>query len=140
MPIRPENKARYPKDWPEITRAIKVDRAKGRCECLGECGRPVYHLRADDGRCHNVHGESAYATGSLVVLTTGHLNHVPEDCRPENLRAWCPGCHLHYDRDHHSETRARTRREAEEAAGQVALIPLDGDAKALYPVDSGGSA
>lgn len=32
MPIRPENKHRYPPNWPEISREIK-DRAGWRCEC-----------------------------------------------------------------------------------------------------------
>lgn len=117
-PIRPENRARYPADWPEISRAIK-DRAGWRCECEGECGRPPGHLDAG-GRCVNVHGQPAYGTGSKVVLTTAHLNHQPEDCRPENLKAMCQGCHLHYDRDHHAQTRAATRA-AVVAAGQEVL-------------------
>lgn len=114
MPIRPENRGRYPDDWPEITRRIKVDRAQGRCECNGECGRPEWHL-SRDGRCANRHGEPALGTGSRVVLTTAHLNHTPEDCADENLKAMCQGCHLHYDREHHAATRAATRR-AEDAA------------------------
>lgn len=43
-------------------------------------------------------------TGSLVVLTVAHLDHTPENCDPENLRAWCQRRHLHYDREHHRET------------------------------------
>lgn len=31
MPIRPENKARYPKDWPAISKRIR-ERSGGRCE------------------------------------------------------------------------------------------------------------
>lgn len=27
MPIRPENRDRYPKDWPEISRRIRFERA-----------------------------------------------------------------------------------------------------------------
>ena len=37
MPIRPENKARYPKNWKEIADRIRK-RARNRCECRGECG------------------------------------------------------------------------------------------------------
>lgn len=40
MPIRPENRDRYPVDWPEISERIRHDRASNRCECRGECGRP----------------------------------------------------------------------------------------------------
>ena len=106
MPIRPENKCRYPADWPEISRRIRFERADGRCECEGECGRGTHQ-----GRCPNVHGGAAYGTGSVVVLTVAHLNHTPEDCGDGNLKAMCQGCHLHYDRDHHQQTAYRTRRE-----------------------------
>jgi hypothetical protein len=40
-----------------------------------------------------------------VVLTIAHLDHTPENCDPDNLRAWCQRCHLTYDRDHHRQTR-----------------------------------
>lgn len=109
MPIRPENRARYPKDWKAISARIR-ERAGQRCECEGECGRGTH-----DGRCPNLNGEPAYGTGSKVVLTTAHLNHTPEDCRDENLKAMCQGCHLHYDREHHAETAYRTRREGKAA-------------------------
>ncbi|MGR6028984.1 hypothetical protein ACS7JX_19050 [Rhodococcus erythropolis] len=113
MPIRPENRDRYPKDWPDISRRIRFGRASGRCECHGECGRGTH-----EGRCPNLHGEAAYGTGSKVVLTTAHLNHTPEDCADDNLKAMCQGCHLHYDRDHHAETRRVT---ALAASGQITL-------------------
>ncbi|MEV7602904.1 hypothetical protein AB0O91_36620 [Kitasatospora sp. NPDC089797] len=115
MPIRPENRARYPADWPEVSRAIK-ERGGWQCECLGECGRGTH-----PGRCPNRHGRPAYGTGSTVVLTTAHLDHQPEHCDPQNLRAMCQGCHLHYDRDHHRESAAATRRAAREAAGQLSF-------------------
>jgi hypothetical protein len=105
-PIRPENRSRYPADWPAISLAIK-ERAGWQCECEGECGRGTHK-----GRCPNRHGEPAYGTGSKVVLTTAHLDHVPERVDPANLRAMCQGCHLHYDREHHAQTAARTRAEA----------------------------
>ncbi|XAZ30654.1 hypothetical protein AAHB34_16035 [Paenarthrobacter ureafaciens] len=63
----------------------------------------------------------AYGTGSRVILTTAHLNHNPEECEDDNLKAMCQGCHLHYDKDHHAETRAATKAAALEAAGQLAL-------------------
>lgn len=113
MPIRPENRARYPRDWQQISYDRKVA-AGWRCECLGECGRGTH-----DGRCPNVHGQPAYGTGSKVVLTTAHLDHTPERCEPANLRAMCQGCHLHYDREHHAQTAADTRAAARAAAGQL---------------------
>ncbi|HEX4612997.1 MAG TPA: hypothetical protein VH092_32705 [Urbifossiella sp.] len=115
MPIRPENRGRYPDDWPLITEWVKFTRAGGQCECVGECGRGTHR-----GRCPNRHGQPAYGTGSRVILTTAHLDHVPENCdrlpvKKSNLRAMCNGCHLHYDKEHHAET-AKATRAAELAA------------------------
>lgn len=120
MPIRPEMRDKYPPDWPDISRRQK-EAAGWRCACYGECGRPPAHL-AGDRRCPNRHGEPARETGSQVVLTTAHLNHDPTDNSDGNLRPMCNGCHLHYDRDHHAETRRKTRLAAELAAGQEGLF------------------
>lgn len=85
MPIRPENKARYPKDWPAISRRIR-ERAGQRCE-----GSPLFpDCRAENGQPHPV-------TGSRVVLTVAHLDHVPENCGDDNLKAMCQRCHNRYD-------------------------------------------
>jgi hypothetical protein len=105
MPIRPENVARYPADWDDISFEVK-ERAGWRCECAGECGRGTH-----EGRCPNRHGAKAYGTGSKVVLTTAHLDHTPENCDRANLKAMCQGCHLHYDKEHHAQTAYATRRE-----------------------------
>lgn len=135
MPIRPENRARYPADWSEIAHAIKT-RAGWRCE-----GSPAFPL------CRVPHGElggrdragvwhPAHPMGERllrlewpkpgtwwwcddypdrlrivrIVLTVGHLDHTPENCDPANLRAWCQRCHLTYDARHHAATAASTRR------------------------------
>lgn len=108
MPIHPDNKARYPKEWPAISHRIRFERAGGRCECAGECGHD------HGGRCDARHGEPHPVTSSKVILTTAHLNHTPEDCRDEVLRAMCQRCHLAYDRPHHAESRRRRARERED--------------------------
>ena len=92
MPIRPENRARYPKNWKQISDHIRFVRAGGRCEFCRE---------AEHGRPHPV-------TGSRVVLTTAHLDHVPENCAGDNLAAMCQRCHLVYDAEHHARTRRDT--------------------------------
>lgn len=91
MPIRAENRARYPKDWKAISLRIRNERARGRCECGGECG--------DDhgGRCDAWNGEEHPLTGSRVVLTVAHLDHTPENCADANLKAMCQRCHNRYD-------------------------------------------
>ena len=115
MPIRAENCGRYPKNWPEISHRIRFVRAGGRCECRGECGMPG-HLEAivngHGDRCMNRHGHLSVYSGKVVVLTTAHRDHTPENCDDANLFAGCQGCHLWYDRDHHAETARRTRETA----------------------------
>lgn len=99
MPIRPENRARYPKDWKEI-RARILARAGNRCE-----GSPAYP------DCRRVNGMPIDDMDRRpVVLTIAHLNHTPEDCADDNLRAWCQRCHLTYDAKHHAKNAAVTRR------------------------------
>lgn len=86
MPIRPENRNRYPKDWKQIRERI-LNRAGNRCE-----GSPAYP------DCRAINGmELRQLNRATVVLTIAHINHIPEDCRDENLRAWCQRCHNTYD-------------------------------------------
>lgn len=125
MPIRPENRGRYPKNWREISDEIRFGRAAFRCECRGECGRHR-DLALDGGRCPARHGAVAPISGSKVVLTVAHLDHTPENCDPDNLRAMCQGCHLAYDAKHHAANAARTR--AERAV--TGMDPMFGDGAA----------
>lgn len=115
MPIRPSERARYPKDWREISRKIR-ERSGGQCECEGECG--LHRTTPGPRRCTERHGEPAKWAKGKVVLTVAHLNHVPEDCRPENLKAMCQRCHLRYDADHHKRNAAATRH-ARKAVGEL---------------------
>jgi 5-methylcytosine-specific restriction endonuclease McrA len=99
MPITPENRARYPKNWKEIRERI-LARAGNCCE-----GSPKYpDCRAPNG------SQLRTLDRRYVVLTIAHLNHVPEDVRDDNLRAWCQRCHLTYDAKHHAINAAATRR------------------------------
>lgn len=54
----------------------------------------------------------------VIVLTVAHLNHQPEDCRPENLAAMCQRHHLAYDAEHHKANAHATRR-ARRAIGDL---------------------
>ncbi len=95
MPIKPENKKRYPKNWKEVREKI-LQRAKNQCEF---CGR----------RNHTYYFNEKTKRMVRVVLTIAHLDHTPENCNPSNLRALCQSCHLRYDAKHHKETALRTR-------------------------------
>lgn len=92
MPIRAENRSRYPKDWPEISRRIRFGRAGGRCECTGECGEH------DTYRCDATHGNPHQISGAIVVLTVAHLpGREIEQCGDEDLKAMCQRCHNRMD-------------------------------------------
>lgn len=88
----PFHKELYPKNWKEISLRVR-ERAGNRCEWCG----------AENYQPHPV-------TRSKVVLTVAHLDHDPQNCADENLKALCQRCHLHYDRDHHARNAAETRR------------------------------
>jgi hypothetical protein len=98
VPIKKENQRRYPLDWKNIVAKIR-DRSNDRCE-----GSPAYP------NCTAKNREPHPVTGSIVVLTTAHLDHTPENCDMENLRHWCQRCHLTYDAKHHAESSYMTRR------------------------------
>lgn len=125
MPIKPENRRRYPPDWKAIVARVR-ERSGDRCE-----GSPAYpDCRVPNGAVGYRHaqrwvqlGESVDDAGLAIdaavedgyrvvkiVLTTGHLDHTPENCDLANLRHWCQRCHLHYDRQHHNESAYHTRR------------------------------
>ena len=102
MPISPEMKARYPKDWKLRSRFIRHYRAKNKCEWCG----------AENGHPHP-------ETGSKVVLTTAHVyDHRPENASFLNLAALCQKCHNGHD----AEMRRKNRRERERReSGQAEL-------------------
>lgn len=108
MPVRPERKALYPKDWKTISLAIR-ERSGGRCECEGECG--LHRNR----RCCELNGEAATYARGKIVLTVAHLNHIESDCDPSNLKAMCQRCHLRYD----APRKAREGKERRHAAKNV---------------------
>jgi hypothetical protein len=138
MPIKPENKALYPPDWPEV-RARILARADNRCE---QCKLPngafvirgadkdegTYQLFDGDGEVYDEDtgmylgrckaSEYNVKRSITVVLTIAHLDHNPSNCVDDNLRAWCQLHHLRYDAQHHAET-ARATRRARKAIGDL---------------------
>ena len=137
MPIKPENKHRYPANWNEIRAAI-LARAGNCCEkCKVHNGERItrgvgesdgtymdaggYVFDADNGvQLGRVPHSDYEGTGKWinVVLTIAHLDHTPENCDPSNLRAWCQRCHLRYDAEHHAKNARETRR-ARAAIGEL---------------------
>lgn len=91
MPIKPENKHRYPANWREIRESI-LRRSNDCCEFCG--------VKNHTYRFNPKTGKYAY-----IVLTIAHLDHIPEHCEDDNLRALCQRCHNRYDVEHRKQTR-----------------------------------
>lgn len=117
MPIKPENRKRYPADWRRI-REVTLQRDSHACR---DCGVPdgVWRNRKTLEWTRNPEQVDAWAldgeAATKIVLTVAHLDHQPENCAPANLRSLCQRCHLRYDREHHREQASHTR--AERKAG-----------------------
>lgn len=114
MPIRPENRNRYPADWKEISLRIRA-REEQRCKwCKAPNGELIDRSRdgesymlmcgkvfsATDGEYQGMcKGSEWPSCGRLtkVILTVAHLDHTPENCADDNLAALCQRCHNRYD-------------------------------------------
>ena len=98
MPIRPENRNRYPKNWKSEIRPAILKRAENErgIPCCEDCGAPngAWIERTVDGWTPTMQDMDG---GVKIVLTIAHLDHTPENCDPANLRAWCQKCHNAYD-------------------------------------------
>ena len=138
MPIRDELRWFYPIDWPLISRRIRFERARGRCEA---CGRPHAQLivQLEDGRWWDEGAgcwrddagrpaawpdivDFSASTRRRIYLGTAHLDHDPANSRLRNLRALCQRCHLRHDRHEHLRRR-RHNRLRRRALGDLFLGP-----------------
>jgi hypothetical protein len=133
MPVKPENAARYPKDWPAISRDAK-ERAGWRCvhtdehgsRCRAsqyavgfwrmgvflpsaEAGATFKESRQHAAELYHSLGEEGDRP-TVIVLTTAHLDHQPENCALANLAPMCQRHHLAYDHHHHRANAQATRR------------------------------
>ncbi len=118
MPIRPEARALYPADWPQISRHVRFEQAKGCCQ---HCGRPHGQVVRclPDGRWYDATA-SAWRNGmgalvnawpdiedysrfwhTRVILAACHRDHDPSNNTSDNLIALCQRCHLIHDRPEH---------------------------------------
>lgn len=132
----PMDKKRYPKNWRAIAFQIK-EKANWHCEnCDRPCRRPQEDRFEFENRLEqSPWGDELYKQeydeelGAVLIskinrftLTVAHLNHTPEDCRPENLKALCSVCHLRYDAAHHVNSAKVNRYKKREAVGQLTLF------------------
>jgi hypothetical protein len=130
----PMDKRNYPKEWPQISAAIR-ERARQRCERCGVQNGAI-GWRDDDAN-RTFHPEPIGDTASAacqeagvklirIVLTVAHLNHDTMDSDPGNLQALCQLCHNRLDAPLRAIHAAETRRRKRIAHGQLVLVhPAD---------------
>lgn len=137
MPIRPDQRALYPKDWKAISKRIREERAGNKCEqCKAPNGQYVARGMAQHAGTYMLEDGETFddTTGAhlgasrgseyeldrmvRIVLTVAHLDHDPSNNADENLRALCQKCHLRHDQAHHQKNAAATRR-SRKAAGEL---------------------
>lgn len=126
MPIKPENKKLYPKNWPEIRAEIK-ERANDKCELCGIKNHAIGYRW--EGKFYQFKDGLIEMPGELfqllleksikgpkyikIVCTVMHLDHDPRNNgtpgdRP-NLKFGCQKCHNDFDRPHRMANAKQTR-------------------------------
>ena len=140
MPIKPKNKKLYPDNWQDIRERI-LQRANYECEGCGVKQYSVGHrdvtgkfwsIGEDWEFIHNnppdMHPDFGDDPKQIkIVLTIAHLDHNPENCEDDNLKAWCQKCHNSYDAEHRVQTRKATAVQKQIDAGQQFLFGNDND-------------
>jgi 5-methylcytosine-specific restriction endonuclease McrA len=131
MPIRPENKDRYPSNWKSEIRPQILARANNRCEFCGVQNHITGYW--DGERFVKVNAEDWVQIEALsydgikvikIVLTIAHLDHTEENCDPDNLRALCQRCHNQYDASHRASGRKSRQLEQMEKEGQENIFSV----------------
>lgn len=109
MPIRDENKGRYPANWKSeirpriLARATREGEDTPRCEECGVVDRDIGYRDSDnDGEFVSAmwleKGDDFYGDKVIqIILTIAHLSDEIEDCSDENLKALCQRCHNRLD-------------------------------------------
>ena len=133
----PMQRDRYPAQWQEIALQVKTE-ANWTCEqCGRECKKPGESWTDFIDRVvPKVHCTDSYnllheitEKPTRFVLTTAHLNHVPEDVTRSNLKALCSACHCRMD----LKAMAHKKMLKREFQGQLNLFTNYGDSMTNYP-------
>jgi hypothetical protein len=107
MPIK--DKSKYPKDWANLSKFIRFERAQNKCEF---CKIENYSVgwRNSKGVFFDK-GSPDYGRQKLIkiVLTVAHLDHDTTNNDHSNLAALCQRCHLGHDLELHKANAAKTR-------------------------------
>jgi hypothetical protein len=101
----PMDRARYPENWKEISKAVK-DRAGWKCEA---CGIKHHTMRLNaKGKPFREFMTTAHLGVTLADGSPGDPRD-KSDNRPENLACYCTRCHLLYDLVEHVQNRRMNR-------------------------------
>jgi 5-methylcytosine-specific restriction endonuclease McrA len=114
MPIKPENRTKYPPDWEDIRERI-LARAGNSCERCGVRNGYIYRRLVDYPQAAILEKYSHYFCGATlgepvkIVLTIAHLDRALVDHSDENLEALCQRCHNLLDAPSRAANAAITR-------------------------------
>ena len=101
MPI---DYAEYHPKWKLISKLIRHNRAKGKCE---QCGAINWSYVNKYTRKLCLEDEE---DAIKIVLTVAHMDHDKTNNRFSNLKALCQKCHLNHDRGQHIMNRKYCKR------------------------------
>jgi len=123
LPIKPENKDKYPDDWDE-TREATLKKYNNRCAFCG-VENHTFGYRDENGKFIKVEEGCALDIAALdgykiieIVLTRAHLNQDETDNREENVKPLCQKCHNNLDAARRAQTRYMTKLKKERQEGQ----------------------
>lgn len=125
---------RYGTGWQQFSGHIKHYRARGQCECTGQCARH------SPFRCEEKHLTPAKRARGTIRLTTAHLCSCDPPCQnPRHVIAACQKCHLRIDIPRHIATRrakqlaADAQRRSAASQPQQAPLPFPGPSPPAVP-------
>lgn len=122
MPISAQNRPLYPADWKEISRRIRFERAKGKCEkcgvadgaqgwrdAVGNFWTEQQIFDAKDAGFELMRAKAERERILKIVLTVAHVDQNPANNAESNLLALCQRCHNRLDAPHRARNAAVTR-------------------------------
>ncbi|NEP56250.1 MAG: HNH endonuclease [Symploca sp. SIO2G7] len=104
----PMDRSLYPDNWDELALQIKTEANWCCSECGRPCRQPGESFDAFLRRCwspslemqypsYEMDGDQRVSKAGRFTLTVAHVDHRPENCHPDNLKALCAPCHCRYD-------------------------------------------
>lgn len=118
MPIKPENRAKYPANWSEIRERIRA-RSSDKCEWCGVNNHAIgyrehdgtFVVIANTGNVNQWPGRVNGHKPIRIVLTVAHIHdHDPANCADDNLAHLCQRCHNRHDQPMRLANAARSRK------------------------------